>query len=110
MRIWSRLAHPAALTYEVGTSRKSKLKIGSSNSSSLIRLDSDVVHSIQYSHENQTLYVYFRVGRLYAYRDVPSEVYRELVRTGSRESFFEEKIRRSFACKRLSDTSVAESL
>jgi hypothetical protein len=109
MRIWSRLAHPATMSLEVGTSRDSNLKIEHSISSSLVRLDSDLVHSIQYSHENQTLYVYFRVGRLYEYRDVPSELYQEFVRAGSRENFFDKNIRRSFTCKRLSDTWVGES-
>ena len=110
MRIWSRLAHPAGMSYDAGTPEDSNRGIRNNVSSSLVRLDSALVHSIQYSHENQTLYVYFKAGRLYAYLDVPSELYKEFVSTDSHESFFEKNIRRSFTCNRLSDTWVGEPI
>ncbi len=110
MRIWSRLLSPAAFATENRTVAETRHENTEEVGSSLIRLDSNPVHSVQYAHRNQTLYVYFRAGRLYSYRDVPSELYREFLQTDSKETFFEQKIRRSFACERLSSIWVGETV
>lgn len=65
----------------------------------MITVASTNISSIGY--ENGTLYVAFHSGGLYAYFDVPANVYQGLMNSLSKGSYFAQYIKRSYPYRRI---------
>lgn len=65
-------------------------------------MQSGAIHAIDYDSADQTLYVEFVSGMIYAYYQVPFAIYREFIETmGSKGQFFREHIRNAYDCQRI---------
>lgn len=65
----------------------------------MIIVQSSNISSIGY--DNRTLYVRFHSGGLYAYRNVPASVYRELMCSASKGQYFQAYIKGRYAEQRV---------
>lgn len=66
-----------------------------------IDLDSQTLASVHYSPDRLVMELGFRNGSAYAYFDVPSVAYDELLRADSKGRYFNHHIRNHFRAQRL---------
>lgn len=59
-------------------------------------VESDVIHAIGYDDDVHVLEIIFNSGQIYQYRNVPREVYEELMRAESKGNYFQNNIRDEF--------------
>lgn len=65
----------------------------------MIGVSSSDIHSVGY--ENGTLYIRFNSGGLYAYYNVPQNVYTNLMNASSKGRFFHQNIKNVYAYAKL---------
>ena len=58
----------------------------------LINVDSSMISALGYDEQEQVLEVVFKPGGVYRYRDVPKEVYQELLDADSKGSYMRDMI------------------
>ena len=58
----------------------------------LTTVDSSMLHAVGYDEEAQELEVIFTSGKIYRYRDVPKEIYEQLLASKSKGSFMHGEI------------------
>ena len=63
--------------------------------------DQSLFKTIRYQHGTCTLILTFRSGAVYEYQAVPYSIYSGLVNTSSKGAFFNQHIRRQYACARI---------
>lgn len=59
-------------------------------------VESDAIHAIGYDDETSVLEIIFNSGAIYQYRNVPRQVFKELMRAESKGNFFQNNIRGEF--------------
>lgn len=59
-------------------------------------VESDVIHAIGYADDLHILEIIFNNGGIYQYRNVPREVFEQLMRADSKGAYFQENIRDEF--------------
>jgi hypothetical protein len=59
-------------------------------------VESDVIHAIGYDDDVNVLEIIFNTGQIYQYRNVPREVFEQLLRAESKGSYFQNNIRDEF--------------
>ena len=72
-------------------------------------LRSRMLAAASYSETWQQLYLRFRSGDLYCYREVPVERYRELLVADSKGRYFREHIRNCYPYQRIGPAALAAS-
>jgi lysyl-tRNA synthetase class 2 len=63
-------------------------------------MPSTVIRSFRYDASSRTLFVTFRSGRKYAYKDVPEAIYAGMNASFSKGEYFNEHVREFFAYER----------
>jgi hypothetical protein len=56
-------------------------------------VESSVLTFVQYDDEARALDITFTSGKIYRYRDVPAEIYDELLEADSKGGYFNERIK-----------------
>jgi hypothetical protein len=64
-------------------------------------MPSSVIAGMSYNVPSATLRVTFVSGRVYEYRNVPEEVYREMKKAGSKGEFLNLRIKGHYAFKKI---------
>jgi hypothetical protein len=64
-------------------------------------MPSTVIELFNYDHKALTLTIVFRSGNVYAYQNVPEQVYRHLVTAASKGKYFNTAIRDKFRYQHL---------
>ncbi len=59
-------------------------------------VESDVIHAIGYDDDVNVLEVIFNNGQIYQYRNVPREVFAQLMAADSKGRYFQENVRDEF--------------
>lgn len=59
-------------------------------------VESDVIHAVGYDDETSVLEIIFNSGAIYHYRNVPRQVFEELMEAESKGSYFQNNIRDEF--------------
>lgn len=62
-----------------------------------VYLKSTSLHAATYQDQSAFLELEFRSGAIYCYRDVPAQIYLELLRAESKGRYFNQHIRNRFA-------------
>src|SRR5262245_19326093 len=73
---------------------------------SLKKMPSSVIRDVDYDEERRLLEITFVSGRIYAYRDVPAEVFADLQMARSKGEFFNRHIRDCFDYSEVNDRKV----
>jgi hypothetical protein len=69
--------------------------------------DSKAIAMFAYDLESKALLIHFKAGGVYAYEDVPRQVFDRFREAPSKGQFFQSAIRDRFAGRRLAPTEVA---
>lgn len=64
-------------------------------------VNSSNLHSVGYDHETSTLEIEFHGGRIYQYSNVPTQVYKGLMTTGSHGRYFHQRIREVYPYRKI---------
>jgi len=64
-------------------------------------MPSTVIDLFNYNHKTATLRIVFRSGNVYAYKDVPEEVYNEFKLAPSKGKYFNQSIKNKFTFEHL---------
>lgn len=59
-------------------------------------VESDAIHAIGYADDVNILEIIFNNGGIYQYRNVPRQVYDELMKSDSKGAYFQDNIRGEF--------------
>jgi len=65
-------------------------------------VDSSNLSAVGYDPKTKTMHIRFQSGRLYAYYDVPEDIYQDLMNADSLGSYFNSFIKGAFAYTKLS--------
>jgi hypothetical protein len=68
----------------------------------LIKVDSSMISAVGYDEQQQVLEVVFKPTGVYRYRDVPKEVYQQLLEAGSKGSYMRDLIIDMYPTERVS--------
>ncbi|MDP3173960.1 MAG: KTSC domain-containing protein [Phenylobacterium sp.] len=66
-----------------------------------MQVDSDAISEITYDPRRARLFVRFRSGEAYAYRDVPAGVHEAFMAAESKGRFFQDEVRDRYGFERL---------
>ena len=66
-----------------------------------VRVESRVLAAVAYNHDWHHLYLEFRGGDIYCYRDVPVERYEELLVADSKGKYFRRHILKRYLYQRI---------
>jgi hypothetical protein len=66
-----------------------------------IPVESDTLNSVGYAPCASVLEIEFAGGELYQYLNVPTSIHEALLAASSKDSFFNEHIRKSYAVRRI---------
>jgi len=67
----------------------------------MLKVQSSNIAEVGYSEETSTLYVTFKNGGMYAYFEVPKEIYNDFLQASSLGSYFFRNIKGAYACEKL---------
>ena len=68
----------------------------------LIKVDSSMIYAFGYDEQQQVLEVVFKRTGVYRYRDVPKEVYQQLLEADSKGSYMRDQIIDMYPTERVS--------
>ena len=66
-----------------------------------VRVKSRVLAAVAYNHDWHQLYLEFRSGEIYSYRNVPVQRYQELVSANSKGKYFRRHILKQYPYQRI---------
>lgn len=70
----------------------------------MIEVSSSDIYSVGY--ENGILYICFNKGGIYAYHDVPQNVYFDLIHAPSKGKFFHQNIKKNYKYEKVKNFSI----